>query len=871
MAAMEKMNIATGPIGLPDLPGDVFTLIIEHLEAWDVVRCQMVSSAWSQAFSAPELLRIIMKKYPHAQEAPQLLSRNKLAASDEESDLLWRTTFNQIACRYFHLTHGRTRTIEKHKTAVPELSLPHLFPVSCWDYHESQPGRRLHHLNALEHRGRQEMAPGEQTYLFRHAFWSYEDGLLVFIPAKPFAFDYHPAVMPARSPPAAVAIMMLDLKSQYGVEIPFDMKDRVVRNIRLKDHALIIEWAEKEYYHALNDSENVHRHFVTCYDIRPQLSFTSDTACRWNIAFRSEWKLHFLGLPLNAQDRFYSTHTKDHYAVYLWQPNRSIYTGDEEQPIECLIVWDIAQPRQYMPSLDPGRKDQPDDVCNGPHIVCRFDYRLLQHYGIRQQSSPSLMKFSLNSEQQTITVYENVRISGQGYFDPAERLWCARTTTILFRGEGPHLQREWEINLPPYRGNCSMDTSAVLEPEPWFLGIMDVVDEKAYVRFSLAESAFTSKDVQNSAFLRIQALGIMATLDEATTKQIAHAVAMASTSSAYAVYFNEGPGYLFVANLGKGRSGKAMLVRSCTSPHTLYVRKRVLTGGRWNDVTGYHDELFYYPLSRYVPELIDWTNYGRTSYSMTTQFCNGGSLHDLLFHTLVRDSTPIAEIFIWKMFTQLLEVLEGLHLERLTTHLDLVPQNVFLHWPDKDQAEQAKREHHLPDFYLGDFGAAEKANDTFIQQDLRLLHSLLIAVCLGSSRGPYGLTGYGDRIPRQYSTELRRCMSLLPEPYSFLGEDRKFLGSTPPTNAVRASVMPIARKKMAELEGKQQQPDYRFTKPSMKTKVKVAKRKSEFAGLGIDWPFLYARVDEKTLDVIEVENAPKFSFPEHAGNGYVRR
>lgn len=352
---------------------------------------------------------------------------------------------------------------------------------------------------------------------------------------------------------------------------------------------------------------------------------------------------------------------------------------------------------------------------------------------------------------------------------------------------------------------------------------------------------------------------------------------MASTSSAYAVYFNEGPGYLFVANLGKGRSGKAMLVRSCTSPHTLYVRKRVLIGGRWNDFTGYHDELFYYPLSRYVPELIDWTNYGRTSYSMTTQFCNGGSLHDLLFHTLFGDSTPIAELFIWKMFTQLLEVLEGLHLEHSTAHLDLVPQNVFLHWPDEDQAEQAKqakqakREHHLPDFYLGDFGAAEKANGTFAQQDLRLLHSLLIAVCLGSSRGPYFLTGYKDRIPRRYSTELKRCMSLLPEPYSYLGGDKRISGNTPPTNAVRASVMPIARKKMAELEGKQQQPDYRFTKPSMKTEVKVSKRKSEFAGLEIDWPFFYARVDEKTLDVIEVENAPKYSFREHAGKGYVRK
>lgn len=522
VVAMENMNIPTVSIGLPNLPGDVFALIVEHLDAWDVVRCQMVSSAWSQVFSAPDFLRIILKKYPHAREAPQLISSSKLATSDRKSYLQWRTTFNRIACRYFHLTHGKPRTIEKHKTAVPEPRIPNLFSVSCWDYHESQPGRRLYHLSTLQPWQRQEMAPGEQTYLFRHAFWSYEDGLLVFIPTKPFAFGYDPAAILKGSPPASFAIMMLDLKSQYGVEVPFHLKDRVVRNLRLKDQTLIIEWAEMEYYHALNDSENVHRHFVTCYDIKPQPCFSGATACRRTVTFRSEWKLHFLGLPLNAQDRFYSTHTKDHYAVYLWQPNRSMYTGDEEQPIECLLVWDIAQPRQYMPSLDPSRKDQPEDVRSGPHIVCRFDYRLLQHYGIRQQSSPCLMKFSLNSEQRTITVYENVRVSGQGYFDPAGRLWCARTTTILFHGEGPHLQRECDINLPPYRGNCSMETSDVLEPELWFLGIMDVVDEKADVRFSLAESAFTSRDVQNSAFLRIQALGIMATLDEATAKQVAH-------------------------------------------------------------------------------------------------------------------------------------------------------------------------------------------------------------------------------------------------------------------------------------------------------------------------------------------------------------
>jgi len=521
--SMKRLKINARSPSLPELPGDVFVLIIEHLEAWDIVRCQMVSTAWAKAFSDPEFLRINIQNYPHANEFRHSISKSRLTPSARESDLPWRTTFNKIACRYFHLTHGRPRTIEKYKTATPErLQLAHWFPVSCWDYHESQPGRRLYHLNPLEPYENHETRPGEQIYLFRQAFWSYDDGLLVFVPAKPFSFDYDAAEVPMLSPSSDFPIMMLDVESRRGAQVPFDIKERVVRNLRLSDRTLIIEWAEKDPYHALNDSEYVHRHFASCYDIKPKPDVTDATACRWTVTFRSEWKLHFLGLPLNHKDRFFSTHTKGHYAVYLWQPNRSMYTGDEEQPIECLLIWDITQPRQYMPSLDPGGKDLPVTVNSGPHIVSRFDYRLLQHYCIRQQSSPSLMKFTLNGEQHTITIRENACIAGQGYFDPAERLWCARTTTILFRGKGPHLQREWDGNLPPYRGNCSMETSDVLDSERWFLGIMDVVDEKADVRFSLVESVFTGRDVQNTAVLRIRALGKLTTLDESTTRQVAY-------------------------------------------------------------------------------------------------------------------------------------------------------------------------------------------------------------------------------------------------------------------------------------------------------------------------------------------------------------
>jgi len=133
------------------------------------------------------------------------------------------------------------------------------------------------------------------------------------------------------------------------------------------------------------------------------------------------------------------------------------------------------------------------------------------------------MSLALNSAALTITVRENVCVAGQGYFDPAERLWRSRSTTFPFLGHGPHLHREWEGELPPYRGNGSMETADVKEPEKWFLGIMDVVDEQAEVRFSLVETVFTGQFVENKKMVRIEALDKEATtLEEGLANDVCH-------------------------------------------------------------------------------------------------------------------------------------------------------------------------------------------------------------------------------------------------------------------------------------------------------------------------------------------------------------
>jgi len=214
--------------------------------------------------------------------------------------------------------------------------------------------------------------------------------------------------------------------------------------------------------------------------------------------------MHFLGLPPNYHDRFFSTHNAKHYAVYFWQPNRSMYTGDEELPIESLSVWDISAHSAYQPSTDPSGKHRPPEKA-GAYIVSRFSFNQLDFFGIRQRSTVSLMSLHLDSQVSSLTVRENVSIEGQGYFDPAERLWCAKTTTIPFIGEGPRLYREWDGSLPPYRGHCSMDSADVEESERWFLPIMDVVDSEAGVRLSLVETCFSGHSMENKLVVRVKA------------------------------------------------------------------------------------------------------------------------------------------------------------------------------------------------------------------------------------------------------------------------------------------------------------------------------------------------------------------------------
>ncbi|KIW20650.1 hypothetical protein PV08_01227 [Exophiala spinifera] len=472
-------------LSVTNLSEDIFLLVLRNLTAWELVNCQRVCRSWRTAFSKEGYIRIVLQNYPRTREI-RTLPRSALNFNTSSRDSLpWQETLLSIATRYKNLSLGTARKVIKYPMAPLEQH-GDWYSVGQWEYHESQPGGRLYYETAAMHLSKL----GAKPYLFRPTMWSYDEGLLVYAPSQQIDKGYFPETL-----------SLLDLSTGRHSCVPFSNEGKIIRNLRLKDRTLIIEWAEKDPFHNLNAMEQVNRHFANCFDVRRDKSNES-----WEVCWRSEWKMHFLGLPPNYHDRFFSTHNSTHYAVYFWQPNRSMYTGDEELPIESLSVWDISAPSPYQPSTDPSGRFRPPDK-DGPYIVSRFSFTDMDFVGIRQHASIALMSLHVDSETKSLTVRENVNVAGQGYFDPAERLWCTKTTMFPFEGEGPRLYREWDGNLPPYRGHCSMESADVEESERWFVPIMDVVDSDAGVRASLVETCFSGQSIENKLVVRFKVTG----------------------------------------------------------------------------------------------------------------------------------------------------------------------------------------------------------------------------------------------------------------------------------------------------------------------------------------------------------------------------
>lgn len=435
-------------------------MLLEYLNPRDVIRCRRVSRFWNEAFRDPVNLVPLMRDwFPLAKEVRELthskasLEGTQCGNVDDNGDH-WRQTFDRIACRYHHLSRGKPKSIQKYKLS-DDLGVTgerEWFPVQPWESHASHLMQRVD-------------SP------FSESPWTYEDGLLVYLSA-----DYH-------------CLVLMDLETDRKFMVPFIITGKVVRRVRLQKRVLVVEWAEPKAFHWLNDSDGVHRHFASSFDV------DGDSTRGWRVIPRNEWKIMFLGHPLSERDRFFSSHSKTHYVSYIWQPNRSLYTADDDAPIESLMVWDISKPSSYRPSLDPTGCLRVLGQDTGPEIVTRLGFRELGFFSVRQRGLPGVQRLDVTDDAQAIEITENIctgpmdRLVG-----PAEWTSEVRITSIPLTDEGPFLRRTiTDIAYPPYRGNSGLQATPlefVACDEPWYTIVSETADEQAQVGFCLHMSPF---------------------------------------------------------------------------------------------------------------------------------------------------------------------------------------------------------------------------------------------------------------------------------------------------------------------------------------------------------------------------------------------
>ncbi|KAI1459368.1 hypothetical protein F4805DRAFT_79090 [Annulohypoxylon moriforme] len=248
-------------------------------------------------------------------------------------------------------------------------------------------------------------------------------------------------------------LVAYDLETNTRLSLPFVTRiddGYIVRRMRLACGVLVIEWCEGE---PLTTRRHfLFRHYVLAFDVirRSQGTLSSSPSIQfpWDITIRSEWRIHSPGLRAQIDgDVFYSAHTSNHYALYLWQNITSDI--DPRDPLESLTIWDISKPSSYRASLDPteANKPKPGSSQEGPTIINKFSREDLSF---------------LNLQQRELRLREILIDDANVYFHEEDHRWLehnpslrqheVRCTGFPFLGMGPR----WVDECCAADGNAPM-------------------------------------------------------------------------------------------------------------------------------------------------------------------------------------------------------------------------------------------------------------------------------------------------------------------------------------------------------------------------------------------------------------------------------
>jgi len=418
------------------LPFDLFCLVVLNLEPNDWAACIRVSKSWRSGFSENQIVFELLKlHFPRAREVRRLRKqiieednkRNHRSSSKspepppnsicessgnpgEPGPSCARThniakeeklsdTFSKIARRYHHLRAGTPYQIEKFE--------PIWSRRGGWRYHPVTPWDRYLELNK-----------SQIPFHYPDPLWAYDNGLLAF-PSRELK-DY----------------VIIDLESRKWSYAVFPGTAKIVRRLSFRDRVLLLEWAEA----VPKEHSQPRAHFATFFDVLP-----SAEAGKWIIQFRNEIKLHPDGLPLDQRGRFFSVHSKTHYAVYIWRLYPMRGPDDHDYNDESLTIYDISNPCIFRPSEDDPTAAVGCNSMNnrssqvGPPAIKILDRRDgLAFYGILRDDAPQLTALYLDELNLYVVAEDHFLMAGpHASIIGRPRSHSLQTTSIPF-GHGPH-------------------------------------------------------------------------------------------------------------------------------------------------------------------------------------------------------------------------------------------------------------------------------------------------------------------------------------------------------------------------------------------------------------------------------------------------
>ncbi|KAL9110777.1 MAG: hypothetical protein Q9227_004769 [Pyrenula ochraceoflavens] len=201
---------------------------------------------------------------------------------------------------------------------------------------------------------------------------------------------------------------------------------------------------------------------------------------------------------------------------------------------------------------------------------------------------------------------------------------------------------------------------------------------------------------------------------------------------------NQGKRYLYCKRLGGGRAGEAHLVFADSkresgqrSPYVckitrLHNRSELASRATDENITipEQPPEINYPPTkNNYAPTVHSYQKlkedeYGIPRFSIIQDFCNGGTLDELMLAWWRRwPKSPFPERFVWKVIEKLVRGLRYMHCRSALrfVHHDLHRGNIFINYSDPNTSEN--RMHSQIKVMLGDFGTAGHLTHCTIEDD----------------------------------------------------------------------------------------------------------------------------------------------------------